>query len=41
MFARAARAGPYAGMNIAGAIGITVAQRVALKALGAVDELSS
>jgi WD40 repeat protein len=33
--------GPYAGMNIAGALGITAAQRMALKALGAVDELSS
>ena len=29
--------GPYAGMNIAGVMGITTAQRVALKVLGAVD----
>jgi WD40 repeat protein len=28
---------PYAGMNISGATGLTSAQRVALKALGAVD----
>jgi WD40 repeat protein/DNA-binding SARP family transcriptional activator len=31
--------GPYDGMNITGAMGITEAQRVALKALGAQDEL--
>jgi WD40 repeat protein len=30
--------GPYAGMNITGAIGLTTAQKVALKALGAVEE---
>jgi len=29
--------GPYAGMNIAGATGLTEAQRSALKALGAVE----
>jgi WD40 repeat protein len=30
-------AGPYTGMNIAGAIGLTEAQRAALKMLGAVE----
>ena len=30
--------GLYAGMNITGATGITVAQREALKALGAVED---
>jgi len=30
--------GPYAGMDIAGVTGISVAQKTALKALGAVDE---
>jgi hypothetical protein len=30
--------GPYAGMNITGAIGISAAQKAALKTLGAVDE---
>jgi non-specific serine/threonine protein kinase len=31
--------GPYAGMNIAGVTGISEAQKAALKALGAVDEV--
>ena len=29
---------PYSGMNITGATGITVAQQLALKALGALEE---
>ena len=30
--------GPYMGMNISGAVGLTAAQKAALKALGAVDK---
>ena len=30
--------GPYAGMNITGVTGISEAQKVALRALGAVEE---
>jgi hypothetical protein len=33
--------GPYEGMNISGAIGITPAQRSTLKALGAVEIVES
>jgi hypothetical protein len=29
---------PYSGMNITGATGITTAQKLALKALGALEE---
>ena len=40
--ARTLRAdGPYAGMNIAGATGLTEAQRSALRALGAVEDAAS